>query len=139
MELTFSGAAQTVNANAPIIFSDADNKMCCVNFRSNSGIATLRGITSNRRARYYVTFNGNIAIPTGGDVGEISVALAIAGEPLTTSVAKATPAAATNYFNVTSTASIDVERGCCVNVSVVNTSTGAILADNVNLVVERVA
>jgi len=123
--------------------------------RNESGIVILRGITNNCFARYQVTFNGNIAIPTDGTApAPISVALAVDGEPLLTSRAIVTPAAVTptpatneNYFNVTSTAFVTVPRGCCFTVAVENTSTGAdattpapaINVQNANLVVERVA
>lgn len=118
--------------------------------RENSGILTLRGITSgcNRFARYQVTFNGNIAIPTGGTVGPIAVALAIAGEVVRTSRAIVTPAAVENYFNVTCTAIIDVPSGCCYNVAIENTSpaiedeTVTVVPINVtdaNIVVSRIA
>ena len=122
--------------------------------RDGSGIVALRGITSNCFARYQVTFNGNVAIPSTGTAGPISVALALDGEPLLTSRAIVTPAAVAaepptqdNFFNVTSTAIITVPKGCCLNVSVENTSEGAtataaspaILVQNANLTVTRIA
>lgn len=122
--------------------------------REGSGIVTLRGITPNCFARYQVTFNGNIAIPSTGTVGPISVAIAIDGEPVLTSRAIVTPAAVAdepptqnNFFNVTSTAIINVPRGCCMNISVENVSEGAtptdpapaILVQNANLTVTRIA
>lgn len=78
----------------------------------------------------------------------ISVALAIDGEPLLTSRAIVTPAAVDEYFNVTSTAFIDVPKGCCFTIAVENTSTSAtpgttpapaINVQNANLVVVRTA
>jgi hypothetical protein len=118
--------------------------------RDGSGLLTLRGAVNNPSAcfaRYQVTFNGNIAVPTGGTVGAIAVALAINGEAIQTSKAIVTPAAVENYFNVTSTAIITVPRGCCVQISVENASEGATAADpapaievqNANLTVSRIA
>lgn len=110
--------------------------------RNESGIVILRGIVNNPTncyARYKVTFNGNIAVPTGETAGPISVALAIDGEALRTSNAIVTPTVADAYFNVTSTAFITVPKGCCFSVSVENTSTVSINMQNANLVVERVA
>ena len=125
--------------------------------RNQSGIVILRGIVNNSCgcfARYQVTFNGNIAIPDGGTVGPISVALAIDGEPIQTSRAIFTPAAtatdpptAANFGNVTSTAIITVPRGCCYTIAVENTSAGltaadpspAILVKNANVTVTRIA
>ena len=119
--------------------------------REQSGILTLRGKVNCPCAcfaRYKVTFNGNIAIPEGGTVGPISISLAIDGEPIPTSRAIVTPAAAGDYFNVTSTAIITVPKGCCFNVSVENTSESAtpattpapaINVQNANLTVSRIA
>ena len=101
---------------------------------------TLRGMTSGQcRARFKVSFGGNIAIPTGGTVGPISVALAVGGESLTSATAIVTPAAVENYFNVFVAAFIEVPRGCCVTVAVKNASTQAVSIANSNLIVERVA
>lgn len=147
---------QTVAPNQPVAL---DTSIGCtkgyVYHRNGSGIVTLRGVTNNCFARYQVTFNGNIAVPTGGTVGPVSVALALDGEPLLTSRAIATPAATAtdpptqaNFFNVTSTAIIDVPKGCCTHVSVENTSESAtpattpapsILVQNANLTVTRIA
>lgn len=119
--------------------------------REGSGIATLRGIVNNPSscfARYQVTFNGNIALPEGATVGEISLAIAIDGEPIQTSRARYTPAAVDEYGNVTSTAIITVPKGCCFNVSVENTSESAtpnttpapsINVQNANMVITRIA
>lgn len=118
--------------------------------RDGAGIVTLRGIVNNpcaTFARYQVTFNGNIAVPTGGTVGPISVALSISGEPIQTSRSIVTPAAVEEYNNVTSTAIITVPRGCCFNVTVENTSAPAaaggvapeINVQNANLTVSRIA
>lgn len=146
---------QTVNPNQVVTLNTT---IGCpkgyVYHRNGSGIVTLRGITNNCFARYQVTFNGNIAVPSTGTAGPISVALAIDGEPVLTSRAIVTPAAVAddpptqnNFFNVTSTAIISVPRGCCFNVSVENTSEGAtatdpapaILVQNANLTVARIA
>lgn len=149
---------QLVLPNQAVLFNDSIpcNKGY-VYHRDESGIVTLRGIVNCNCgcfARYQVTFNGNIAVPSDGTVGPISIALAISGEPILTSRAIVTPAAVAedpptqaNFFNVTSTAIITVPRGCCFNVSVENTSAGAtstgpspaILVQNANLTVSRIA
>ena len=156
-EFTYN-AAQTVLANQPVIMSTTIpcNKGY-VYHRPESGIVTLRGIVNNAMgcfARYQVTFNGNIALPSTGTPGPISIALAIDGEPILTSRAIVTPAdvaddppTQANFFNVTSTAIITVPKGCCFNVSVENTSEGAtptdpapaILVQNANMTVSRIA
>ena len=112
----------------------------CIVHREGSGLVTLRGLTNGQcRARFKVSFGGNIAIPTGGTVGPVSVALAIGGEALNSATAIVTPAAADNYFNVFVAAFIEVPRGCCVTVAVKNTSAQAVSIANSNLIVERVA
>lgn len=143
---------QLVRPNAPVVLNTTIGcNRGYVLHRNESGIVTLRGIVNNPNAcfaRYQVTFNGNIAVPEGGTVGPISVAVALDGEPILTSKAIVTPAAVDDYFNVTSTAIITVPRGCCFNVSVENTSESAtpgttpapsINVQNANLVVSRVA
>lgn len=142
---------QAVQPNQPVLLnSSIPCNKGYVYHREGSGLLTLRGIVNNPSscfARYQVTFNGNIAVPTDGTVGEIAIALAINGEPIQTSKAIVTPAAVDQYFNVTSTAIITVPRGCCFNVSVENVSVGATAADtptainvqNANLVVTRIA
>lgn len=142
---------QLVQPNQPIILNTS---IACnrgyVLHRNESGIVTLRGIVNNPNAcfaRYQVTFNGNIAVPDGTTASPISVAIALDGEPILTSRAIVTPAAADNYFNVTSTAIITVPRCCCFNVSVENTSeqaspttpASAINVQNANLTVTRIA
>jgi hypothetical protein len=98
----------------------------CVVHRNGSGILTLRGCASGNScfARYQVTFNGNIAVPTGGTAAAIAVALAIDGEALQSSRAIVTPAAVEQYFNVTSTAIITVPKGCCYTVALENVDAG---------------
>ena len=141
-EFTYN-PVQLVQPNQPVILNDSIpcNKGYVIH-RKESGLVTLRGIVNNPCscfARYQVTFNGNIAVPEGGTAGPISVALSIDGEPILSSQAIVTPAAVGNYFNVTSTAIITAQKGCCLNVSVDNTSTAAINVQNANLTVMRIA
>lgn len=149
---------QLVQPNQPVLLRDSIRcNKGYVYHREEAGILTLRGIVNNSCgcfARYQVTFNGNIAVPDGGTVGPIAIALAIDGEPVLTSRAIVTPAATAtdpptteNFFNVTSTAIITVPKGCCENVSVENVSESltpatpapAILVQNANLTVTRIA
>lgn len=141
---------QTVALNAPILFNASIpcNKGY-VYHEDETGVFILRGITCNCFARYQVTFNGNIAIPEGGEVTPIAVALAVSGEPRLTSRAIFTPAAVDEYGNVTSTALITVPKGCCFSLAVeyvdattddaTVTPTPLIEVQNANLVINRVA
>ncbi len=110
----------------------------CIVHRDGFGVITLRGQTNQCRARYKVVFGGNIAIPTGGAVAPISIAIAVEGEALGSATAIVTPAAVEDFFNVFAAAFIEVPRGCCVTVSVRNTSTETIEVENANIIVERV-
>lgn len=144
-----ANAVQAISLNQPAIFTASIP--CTRGFvyhEDGTGIFILRGITSNRFARYRVTFNGNIAIPTGGAVTPIAVSLAVNGEPRQTSRAIFTPAAVETYGNVTSTAIITVPCGCCFTLSLryvaadedpATTPTPVINLQNANLVIDRVA
>ena len=131
----------TVTAGQDLPLTETAAKApACIVHRAGSGLLTLRGLTSGQcRARFKVSFGGNIAIPAGGTVGPVSVALAVGGEPLSSATAIVTPAAVENYFNVFVAAFIEVPRGCCVTVAVKNTSAQAVNIANSNLIVERVA
>lgn len=58
-------ALQTVAAGADVAFTEtAVNGSNCINHREGSGIVKLRGITNQCRARFLVSYSGNIQIPT---------------------------------------------------------------------------
>ena len=139
MEIT-ANSVQTVATGQNILYTDtvvAGNQ--CILHREGSGIVKLRGLTNQCRARFKITFNGNIAIPTSGTVVAISAAIAISGEPVAATDMIITPAAGENYFNIASVTFVDVPSGCCTDISVKNTSTQNILVQNANLIIERVA
>ena len=144
-----ANAVQTIPLNQPAIFTAS---IPCRNgfvyHDDDTGIFILRGRTPNCFARYQVTFNGNVSIPTGGAVTPIAVALAVNGEPRLTSRAIFTPAAVDTYGNVTSTAIITVPQGCCFTLSLryvaadedpATVPTPVIELQNANLTINRVA
>lgn len=133
-------SSQNVAANGNVVFTNTAVKGSnCIQHREGSGIVTLRGITNQCRARYFVDFSANIAVPTGGTAGEISLAIAISGEPVLSSQMISTPAAVAQFNNVSAGIYVDVPKGCCVNIAVENTSGVAIDVANANLVVTREA
>ena len=135
-----ANALQTVPANQNVYFTDTvicGN--CSITHRDDSGLITLKGLTNQCRARYRVSFGGNIALPTGGTPGPISLAIAINGEPVRSTTMTVTPAAVGEFFNVYSSLYIDVPRGCCVTISVNNISTVPVDVQNANLIVDRTA
>ena len=116
-----ANAVQNVSLNAPVNFTAS---IPCtkgyVYHDDETGIFILRGAVNNPTscfARYNVEFTGNIAIPTGGTVTPISVAIVVTGETREGSRSIYTPAAVDEYGNVTARATIDVPRGCCFTVS----------------------
>lgn len=139
MEIT-ANALQTVNANQNVLFTDTSvYGNCSIVHREGSGLVVLRGITTQCRARYKVSFGGNVAIPTGGAVAAISLALALDGEPIGPTTMIATPAAIGDFWNVHGEIFIDVPKGCCYTITVQNIGAAAIEVQNANLIVERVA
>ena len=139
MEIT-NVELQTVALGGNVIFDETP--ICptrCITHREGSGIVRLNGAYGNGRARFLVSFSGNIQIPTGGTVEEISVAIAVDGEPLLATQMIVTPAAVQNFFNVSAQTYIDVPCNCCVTVAVENTSEQAIEVQNANLIVVRTA
>ena len=113
---------QAVLLNQPIIFSDSiPCRRGFVYHADDTGVFILRGVVncpSSCFARYEITFNGNIALPEGGTPGSIAISISENGESRPSSLAIVTPAAVDEYFNVTSTATVDVPRGCCFSVAV---------------------
>lgn len=139
-----SNAVQTVAVGQNVLFTDTAvpcNKGYVIH-REGSGIVILRGIVNNscnNFARYKVSFGANVAVPTGGTAGAISLALAIDGEPIPTSSSIVTPAAVDEYWNMFDSLYITVPRGCCFTIAVENTSTQAINVQNANIIIERTA
>ena len=132
---------QQVAAGQNVVFSETPvSGGCNILHREGAGNVTFRGACSQCRARYKITFGANIAIPTGGTVGPISIAITVDGERLGGSIATVTPAAVGDEFNVFSAAFVEVPRGCCVTVAVQNVSVPAqaIEVQNANLIIERV-
>lgn len=145
-----SNQEQITALNSPILFSAS---IPCTNnqiyHEEETGIFILKGITNNCFARYAVTFNGNIAIPTGGAITPIAIAISENGEPRQSSRAIFTPIETDEYGNVTSTAIITVPKGCCFSVAVryvdataedaATVPTPSIEVINANLVINRIA
>ena len=137
---------QTVSVDDNVLFTN-DRRACrkgYIDHRDDSGIFFLKGSNNCCKAIYAVTFTGNIAAAPADDGGvlePISVAITINGEALGNATAIVTPAAlGTDFFNVSITTYIDVPCGCCVTVSVENTSdTSAISVQNANIIFERIA
>lgn len=127
-------AVQTVAAGQSVIYNATAVKGGCAE-RHRAGSAQ---VVLTKPGRYLVGFSGNIAIPTGGTAGEISLALTYDGEPIAGSAMRITPAAVEQYGNVSTQHYVDVYCNCCVAVSVQNTSGVAILVESPNITAVRV-
>lgn len=145
-----ANAPQNVALNGPVLFTASiPCNSGCVYHEDETGIFILKGKTTNCFARYQVTYNGNIAVPTGGDLTPIAIAITVNGEPRVTSTAIFTPQAVDELGNVTSTAIVTVPKGCCFTASVryidattddpATEPTPVITVQNSNLVINRIA
>ena len=144
---------QSVALYSPILFrSSIPCNRGLIIHEDETGNFILRGANNgnccNRWTHYQVTFNGNIAIPEGGTVTPIAIALTINGEPRYVSRAIFTPADVGDYGNVTSTAIIKVPRCCCYSLGVeavpattdpTVTPAPIIEVQNANLTISRIA
>lgn len=108
---------QNVALNGTIPFDIVSipcNKGCVIPL--TTGVLTLRSGISNP-ARYDVTLQANVAIPEGGAVTPIALAVTLNGVALPDSVAIVTPAAAEDVWHINTSIPITVPCGCCVSVS----------------------
>lgn len=142
--------AQTIALNNALAFEASIPCPCgCVYHDDGTGIFILRGKTNNCFARYQVTFNGNVEIPTGGALTPVALAIAVNGEARPYSTAVYTPAAVDTLGNLTSTAIVTVPKGCCFSVSVryvdataadaAVAPTPSITVENGNLTITRIS
>ena len=90
------------------------NKGCVIPI--TTGVLTLKS-GANNQARYVVTLQANVAIPEGGAVTPIAVAITLNGVAIPDSVAIVTPAAAEEVWHINTSTPITVPCGCCVSVS----------------------
>lgn len=133
-------STQEVVENQNVLFTDTTSKCNtgCVGHRTGSGLFTLNPKTNNCRAKFRVDFSGNISVPSTGVAGEISLAIAVDGEPDLSTKAVVTPTATDALFNVSMGTDIWVARGCCVHVSIENTSDQSIDVANANITINRI-
>ena len=114
--LTSADATVALNGTIPFnVVSIPCNKGCVTPVAT--GILTLSGNTGNRFARYEVDLQANIAIPTGGAVTPIALAITLNGATIPDSVAIVTPAAVEDVWHVNTSTTVTVPCGCCLSVS----------------------
>lgn len=144
VEYTAIQAQQVTPANNVIFYNTVIpcNKGYVVH-RDGSGLFTLRGLTSQcqSRARYLVTFSANItAFDPIETATPVSVALALNGEALPETDSIVTVGAAGFFYNVSRSVYVDVPKGCCLTLSIKNTSDDVnINVANAVITIDRVA
>lgn len=134
-------AVQTVSASGSVLFTDDIGFRNCnrrfVYHRPGTGTVSVRGLPGCNFTPLTVSFGANIAVPAGGTVGEISLALAADGEVIGSTERLFTPAAVDEYGNVTASAEILVPCWLPLSFSVVNTSDQDILVQNASLIIKK--
>ena len=148
-----SNDLQLVASNQSVIFNESPVpcRRGFVYHRDGSGIFRVAGMNqcgcfiptcccqTPPEAQYEVAVSGNISVPTGGTAEAIQIAVAIDGEIDPSSTMIFTPAAVEEFGNVSATVIVTVPYLCrCSSVSVRNTSTQAINAQNFNIIFTRV-
>lgn len=141
-----NNALQTVNPGESVIFTESPVpcRRGLVRHRDDTGNFLLTGrVYQNscgccpNSAIYLCDFGANIAIPTGGTVEAISLALTIDGSTIPASTMIVTPAAIEEFWNVSRAINAEIWRGCCQTVAVRNTSAQPILVQNADIIFSR--
>lgn len=145
-----ANALQTIPANGAVIFSESP--VPCnrglIFHRDESGLFRLAsprimGVPCCRRccccgypeSTYQVAFHANVAIPTGGTVEEIQLAVVIDGETDPSSIMSFAPAAVEEFGNIGADVIVAVPCICgCSSVSVRNISDQPVDVRNANIV-----
>lgn len=126
---------QEVAVNNNVLFTDYVVDGCdVISHRTGSGQIRLHALPNRCFTRFFISFNGNIAVPADGTAGAISIAIASDGEADLATNAVVTPTVVSAFFNVSASTYVHVKRGCCMTVSIKNTSTQDIEVENANLI-----
>ena len=131
---------QTVQGGGNAILNDIETCPYGYVYHENgTGLLFVRGNTNRMRCgrtKWKFTAKGNIAVPTGGTVGEIGLGIAANGVLIPYSVGVTTPAAVDEYSEVTAIGYIDVPAGIPFTITVMNSSADPINIKNLVLVPE---
>lgn len=134
----FTSTIQQVAAGQNAILDVDVIKSRCVSHRTGSGLICVDNSGCDcKPARYKVFVKANIAIPTGGTVGAISLGIALNGEIVQSSIATVTPAAVLDEFSVATEEIINAGK-CPVNIAVRNPNTQTIQISDLTVIVERI-
>lgn len=138
-----ANAVQTVNPGESIIFTDTPvpctkglvrHREGTGNFLLNGGPTRCYCGCCRTSSDYLVDFGANIAVPEGGTVEAISVAITLDGATIPSSDMIVTPAAVEEYLNVSRAVHAQIWAGCCETITIRNTSPQPILVQNANVI-----
>lgn len=143
-----NASLQTVNPGETVVFTESPVpcRRGLVRHRDDTGNFLLVGYVprqnfyrycNNQDTNFLVAFGANIAIPAGGTVSAISVAITIDGATIPASTMTVTPAATEQFFNVSRTINAAVFKGCCEALAIRNVSDQPILVQNANIIISR--
>ena len=134
----FTSTIQQVAAGQNAVLDNDVIRSRCVSHRTGSGLICVDNSGCDcKPARYKVFVKANIAIPTGGTVGAISLGIALNGEIVQSSIATVTPAATGDEFSVATEEIVNAGK-CPVNIAVRNPNTQTIEVSNLVVIVERI-
>ena len=106
-------------------------------FNLSGGVSNPGCFCKRNYAEYIVDVGANIAIATGGTVGQIAIALAVDGATLGYSEMDVTPAAVGDFFHVSNNITVPILNRCCQTVTVRNISDQPIQMRNLVLRIIR--
>jgi hypothetical protein len=129
-------APQTISANGAALFPTTALKSGCGAERHREGSSQ---ITLAKPGIYEISFSGDIAVPSTGTAGAISMALAIDGEPIPGTKMTSTPGTLNSFNSVSTECLVRVCAPCCAVITAMNTSAQAISLQNANLTAVRVS
>lgn len=140
-----ANAAQTVAAGSSVIFTTSP--VPCdrgfIQHRDDSGSFLLRGwvppssCCREKSAKYLCDFGCNIAVPTTGTAGEVSLVMCIDGVEIPSSLMLSTPGGEGEFNNISSSVIVEIWPGCCQTLTIKNTSSQAVTVQNANIVFSR--
>lgn len=120
-----------IGATLPFTAKVLNTNCCRIMHRTNSASIMLRC-----KGRYRIFFNADLQ--TGADA-QGSLAIAVNGEVLPSTIMQSSSGATGIFNNVSAGTIIDVPCGCCATVTVVNNSAIAETVANANIIIEEVA
>ena len=132
IELTYNGATVTVPANNDVPFNAVMKSGCAERYEANTNTLTLV-----KAGRYLVSASANIAVPTGGVVGPVTLGIASNGSIINGTTMAATPTVAGAFFNVATQTYVDVYP-CSSKTIALRAGIAPVDVNNQNLTAVRV-